>query len=70
MSSKTLEIDYMFPYYDRYYPYGPFGPYGHHHGHHHGHHGHGGIFNNLIVTVEPRREYYDRYRSRSRSRSR
>jgi len=63
MTSKSLVLVYMFPYYDRYYPYWP---YGHHHHPHHDHHGHGGIFNNLIVTVEPRHEYYERDHCRHR----
>jgi hypothetical protein len=56
----------MFPYYDRYYPYGPYGHHHHPHHHHHGHHGHGGIYNNLVVTVGPQYEHYERDHCRHR----
>jgi len=55
----------MFPYYDRYYPYGPYGHH-HHHGHHGHHHHQPSILNNLIVTVGPQYEHYERDHCRHR----
>jgi hypothetical protein len=59
----------MFPYHDRYYPYWPYGHHHHphhHYPHHHDHYGHGGIYNNLISTVGPRYDYYERDHCRHR----